>query len=53
MEGKYLEETLGDTSVDLCPATIISENEGIKWDFEFSETQNYFQIFKLYVFNVC
>lgn len=30
MEGKNLEETLGDTSVDLCPAIIISENEEIK-----------------------
>lgn len=30
MEAKYLEETLGDTSVDLCPVIIISENEGIK-----------------------
>lgn len=46
MEAKYLEETLGDTSVDLCPAIIISENEGIKWDFEFLGTQNYFQVFK-------
>lgn len=46
MEAKYLEETLGDTSVDLCPVIIISENEGIKWDFEFLGTQNYFQVFK-------
>lgn len=41
-----LEETLGDTSMDLCPAIIIRENEGIKWDFDYLETQNYFQVLK-------
>lgn len=46
MEAKYLEETLGDTSMDLCPAIIISENEGIKWDFEFLGGQNSFQVLK-------
>lgn len=30
MEARDQEDTAGDTSVDLCPSIIISENEGIK-----------------------
>lgn len=43
---KMLEETLRDTSMDLCSAIIISENWGIKWDFDYLEAQNYFQVLK-------
>lgn len=43
---KMLEETLRDTSMDLCSAIIISENWGIKWDFDYLGAQNYFQVLK-------